>query len=85
MNWTELDSSEVVLQMRTIDFEQGTKLTQCEERSDSSNKWCETPYLSSYVKLEMIKHLNARPEIIKILEENGENLLDRNIVSDYFR
>lgn len=43
MNWTELDSSEMVLQMRTIDFEQSTKLTQCEERSDSSNKWCETP------------------------------------------
>lgn len=42
MKWTGW-SSEVVPQMRTIDFEQDTRLVQYEGKSDSCNKLDEIP------------------------------------------
>ena len=43
------------------------------------------PYLTPFIKINS-KYLNARPEAMKLLEENiGEKLLDIDLGNDIFR
>lgn len=49
-------------------------------------KWISTgkrmkldPYLTTYTKIKMIKHLNVRPKIPKLLEENKAGCLGGSV------